>query len=1135
MAANNIYIQVDLNSSSAQQNVNALNQAIASTGPTAEKSSKQTTQALSTVQVSVQQTTRAFAELTTALAGLGLTRMLAGVIQTASEYSRARQAITLFAGSAEEARKVIEQVRIIAAQSPFHFRELQETARELLAFGMNAKQVPTVIRAITDQVAAMGGTIEDVNSIVTLFGRIMEKNVVGAMDIMRKLPAEGVPVMKAFQAELEKSLKIPIAKGDVQQAIKEGLFEPMQTIRVLTENMGRTGFGKMLDDASLAFKNLGDAAESAFAELFGPEGFGPAFAKLAGDIEKVLAPIGGLIKALEALDEPTKDAIVKWGAIGAAVLAAATAFAALAAIFTPLIGVIAGLIGLLPEILTVVGGIAGIGTILYKTVPQVKTFVDGLKGQFDELVAKGKGFTDALNKIFHPDKIAAGNIIDPEKQEELFQKLLAEVQKTATTAQQTLLKALASPVEAVEIKYTQLFADLQDKIKFLTTGQQQAIKDALESGKTAEIEAARFKKQQTMIDESAKYEIQKTKGSYDAQIAYIEALDEQDLRKKVAGIDRITQLRVESAETVKRLEYQRLQDTFDQQKAALNAHRDEWVKAGLNVDQAIEDRRQEMLAKQKVINEKAMDEEQVYRLQGWKKANDAIIEDQKRVFDNFKSLFDQIFDALTGKSKDIGKAIADIFKKELLGEARNIFSTELGQIATQAAGYGQPEAQIARSGGILTTLLMRGMPPRAPMAPPDIYTPARASSTVGFDGQGEANRMAQLTGPEPRIALGPVSVPIAGADFPAFMAPGYPLPPAEAYAPGVPGAYGPPPPAVGMPDFASQAAQAQQALASLGMAGIIGPGGTAPFAGGGAAAATTRAGVNLAANWAKTIANLKQSFGIGTAAGQGADLPGTTTFGSVASSQGMASLYMAAGMPLAMAGIFGTRQGTAGGMLESTLGGAGIGAGIGTMILPGFGTALGAGIGAAAGLGIGLGEMLAGVESPRNKVKRLASQLYHININNATADAIANLAQQSFGGNVGVAMRSPQVRQMLGVYAAGTGQANQFPAGLDQAHGASLVEAGGMLQQQATYQYGNPYTYSSNLPVYGGQPTHVLSAPGGGMQLSLNIGGQDAASFLAGNVVSPSMVQQQYATAMQNSNGRVPQALMMSEPGTIVS
>ena len=39
MAANNIYIQVDLNSQSAQQNVNALNQAIAQTGPTASKSS----------------------------------------------------------------------------------------------------------------------------------------------------------------------------------------------------------------------------------------------------------------------------------------------------------------------------------------------------------------------------------------------------------------------------------------------------------------------------------------------------------------------------------------------------------------------------------------------------------------------------------------------------------------------------------------------------------------------------------------------------------------------------------------------------------------------------------------------------------------------------------------------------------------------------------------------------------------------------------------------------------------------------------------------------------------------------------------------------------------------------------------
>lgn len=266
----------------------------------------------------------------------------------------------------------------------------------------------------------------------------------------------------------------------------------------------------------------------------------------------------------------------------------------------------------------------------------------------------------------------------------------------------------------------------------------------------------------------------------------------------------------------------------------------------------------------------------------------------------------------------------------------------------------------------------------------------------------------------------------------------------------------------------------------------------------------------------------------GAQSGFGANL------GGVLSSQGAGALYMGAGIPLATAGIAGVRRGTAGGTVESMLGGAGVGAGIGTMIMPGLGTAIGAGVGAAAGLGIGLGEMLAGVESPRHEAIRLAQSLYRIHISNSAADQIVSIATQNYGGQVSVAIRSPQVRQMLGLYAAGTGQSNLFPQGMDTPHGASLVESGGRLQQQATYQYGQAFTQSSNLPVYGGMPTTTLGSPGG-VNLALNIGGQDAARFLQGNVVSPDVVSTQYAAAMNSSNGRVSQALMMSEPGSIAS
>jgi hypothetical protein len=259
----------------------------------------------------------------------------------------------------------------------------------------------------------------------------------------------------------------------------------------------------------------------------------------------------------------------------------------------------------------------------------------------------------------------------------------------------------------------------------------------------------------------------------------------------------------------------------------------------------------------------------------------------------------------------------------------------------------------------------------------------------------------------------------------------------------------------------------------------------------------------------------------GTFSGYGSGQLGALAKGPAAGTP-LGGLAGGVGISLAEAGLLGERRGTLGGVGEAAVGG---------FLVAGP-------IGAAVGAAIGLGEIAAGVESPRREAQRLVKQTYGITINNATADQIVDIANRSYAQHVSLAVRSPEVRHMLGLYAAGTGQASQFQQGAGEAHGASLVESGGRLQQQATYQYGQAYTYASNLPVYGGiTPTQTLGTPGGNipMQLSLNVGGTDAAKFMTGQVVTPDVISQQYASAMYSSSGRVGQSLMMSEPGAIVS
>lgn len=257
-------------------------------------------------------------------------------------------------------------------------------------------------------------------------------------------------------------------------------------------------------------------------------------------------------------------------------------------------------------------------------------------------------------------------------------------------------------------------------------------------------------------------------------------------------------------------------------------------------------------------------------------------------------------------------------------------------------------------------------------------------------------------------------------------------------------------------------------------------------------------------------------------------------FAGVLTSPGAGALETSIGLPLAMAGISGVNRGTTKGWAESAAGGALTGAGIGTMILPGIGTAIGAAAGFAAGSLISLGETLAGVKSDRQKAIEDVRQVYHIGISTAMADKIAGIAQSKYGDNVAVAVRSPEVRQMLGLYAAGRGEASSFPQSANTPMGGSLVNQGGTLYQAPVYSYGNPYTYSSNLPVAGGVASGSLPSPGGSVSMSFNMGGKSVSDFMNGEVFTPEATAANVQSAYNSSYGRTQASMTIQDPTGIV-
>ena len=326
--------------------------------------------------------------------------------------------------------------------------------------------------------------------------------------------------------------------------------------------------------------------------------------------------------------------------------------------------------------------------------------------------------------------------------------------------------------------------------------------------------------------------------------------------------------------------------------------------------------------------------------------------------------------------------------------------------------------------------------------------------------------------------------------------------------------------------------------------GGFGPGGTPPFVaggssntigslanvalGGGQSKGSGGGGLsNWTGNLGKSWDSLKNSVGLG-------DTSNFDGIGDYANAIGKSKVAGAVGGMLATNGLI-NNAGTWKGTMEGTAGGAMLG----YQAAGPFGAAVGASI----GLEVGLFEKLAGVETPENEAKRLVKQQYGVSIDTSMAKQIVSIAQQKYSSHVSVAVRDPDVRKMLMLYAQGTGQ--KMPLSATTPEAGSLAEVGGKLYQQATYQgtNGTPYTFQSSLPVLGNLGGGNYASPGspnvsggsGPTYVSLNIGGSDTANFMTGQFVTPQFVQDQSMAAQNSSYGRTQQSANMQLPGLTIA
>jgi hypothetical protein len=317
--------------------------------------------------------------------------------------------------------------------------------------------------------------------------------------------------------------------------------------------------------------------------------------------------------------------------------------------------------------------------------------------------------------------------------------------------------------------------------------------------------------------------------------------------------------------------------------------------------------------------------------------------------------------------------------------------------------------------------------------------------------------------------------------------------------------------------------------------GAAGGWGTPPFfptptvPGGMSSKAGGMGGMFSLANW-KSLASWKNLYSAMTLGGGLFMLSGAQR-GSAASTIGGGALMGAgiglSGGPIGAIGgagiglyIDAMRRGGWGGVGEATLGGAMFGWNVGGPL----GAAIGAGVGFVSGL------VRLFIKGASQKAHDKIKSLYGVDISDrAVLQQIVDIAKQTYGGKFDMAIRTPQVRDLIQLYAMSTGQnVRGMPA---TPHPLDLVQSGGALYQSPGYSNGTALPGLGGLPVFDSIGAGVAAGGGlGATVVNLQIDSQTVGSVVLQN---GRVVAQGLQSAMKANVNRRTMASLQLSPGLV--
>jgi tape measure domain-containing protein len=190
-------------------------------------------------------------------------------------------------GSAQAADDMIRQLTKFAANTPFNLPGLELATQRLLGAGYAAKDIVPMMTALGDSIAALGGTQDQLNSLVYVFGQMRNEAHLNAGDIMQ-MSNLGIPALQMLADHYK------VTTAEIQIMISKGLIPGKEAAAIFATEMEKK-YGGMMDAQSKTFSgmisNLQDWATATMMILTKPF-FEPAKKALKAFLDYVQSPAG---------------------------------------------------------------------------------------------------------------------------------------------------------------------------------------------------------------------------------------------------------------------------------------------------------------------------------------------------------------------------------------------------------------------------------------------------------------------------------------------------------------------------------------------------------------------------------------------------------------------------------------------------------------------------------------------------------------------------------------------------------------------------------------------------------------------------------------------------------------------------